>query len=298
MANASLYFKVETLDKSRKSSPVTYNFIATIKTCDNVMLTYHTIMLGGNKQDCVNIIVNEPKDERFASVFPPSIAKIPHLSYSTDCCLSSALDSGEGTRHMIRTALKFTKSRFPAIQTFELTDASKFQCADGIEISLAHYSIAIYGKTWYERHFNAIMKDERVRGLYSKAVEQFTGEKPSLLYEILFQEYYFQFEDTFLKLKPLYEKSNSISQFIQAIKTEFPEDFCNLTHTWLEPFVNSLLGKEIMGHINQDWVIEYKTPRNLNVNVTMNSLKEVPKFNTIAMKKGGGRNVVCRLKDL
>jgi hypothetical protein len=257
MANSSAHFEVSTPK---------YTFSASIHTYNNQMYKYHTIVMGGNKHDCVTITVNEPVDDRFIAMYPPDVAKLPHLSYHKDCCLLKELDSGDGTRRMIKTALKFAKMKFPNISRFELDDGSKLPCKDGTEISLAHYSIAVHGITWYERHFKAVMiADESTKKRYRERANKFLEPKPTdLPYEVVFQDFYFRHQELFEKLRHLYEKAKTYSEFVSEIAKEYRDEFCTLTRDWLEPFVISILGHDI--NINGKWSIDYSR-LNMNANV-------------------------------
>lgn len=98
--------------------------------------------------------------------------------------LNTQMDRGADTVSMVKALLRFllqnetfTKISFVDTSTFncELFDTSESNGNDmsiTIPISLTHHNISIYGKTWYERHFNAYVSDASVRELMNASVSK------------------------------------------------------------------------------------------------------------------------------
>jgi len=93
----------------------------------------------------------------------PSWIKLDNVSFSPRCA-DNGLVHGSGTKEMIQTALKFCIESFPVIRRVVFNDVASFTCNEtGVRILLSCYSLALYGQTWYERHFGAVAKDARLR---------------------------------------------------------------------------------------------------------------------------------------
>jgi hypothetical protein len=283
-----------------KTSKYDFNLTISYNIRDEELIS-QTLFIGGNKKGCV--VINVPaildRNSRYYNMYKSNVAKIPHLFYDKNCCINKELDSGYGTRYMIKTILKIVKERYSHIDTFEFDDASKIECIlDGTnrEISLAHYSVALYGKTWYERNFNAELKDNDDKIKYKNAVQIFSDPTKKLSFMIAFADYYYG-EDRikFDKLESIYNKTNTYNEFFIKLKEEYKEKFCEITVDWLDNFVNKLLGRNYM---NSTWIIKVN---NMNTNVSINSMiisNEKPKYNIQSGGVSNGRNVLMSCRDL
>lgn len=82
----------------------------------------------------------------------PIAAVLQVLTYSRFCSSPgrSMLRGASGTLVMLRSAFVFVISKFPEVDTVELTDASLLTCSDGVtSFPLCIHSVLLYGKTWY-----------------------------------------------------------------------------------------------------------------------------------------------------
>jgi hypothetical protein len=255
-------------------------------------LISQTLFIGCNENSCV-IIINIPsildRNSRYYNMYRPNVAKIPYLFY----------DSGYGIRYMIKTIFKIVKDRYIHIDTFEFDDESKIKCilnGSNNEISLAHYSVALYGKTWYERNFNAELKDNDDKIKYKNAVKIFSDPTKKLPFPFAFADYYYG-EDRikFDKFENIYNKTNTYNEFFIKLKEEYNEKFREITVDWLDNFVNKLLG---WNYLNSTWVIKIN---NVNTNVSINRIivsNEKPKYNIQHGGVSNGRNVIISCSDL
>ena len=260
-----------------------YTFHSTLKTLKyNGNPFQYTILFGGVKEECVTINVDaQVNDDRFVAVMKPNVAKIPLISYDPRCSLDVQLDKGEGTRYMIKTAINFVKHKFPYVDTFELDDKSYFECADGMQVSLPHYSVAVYDKTWYERNFGAKLQDEYLCERYNDAKKMFSDESKKLPFQAI-QTRYFPTNNNFQKLlENVYEKSDTYNDFFMKLKNEHTDKFCDMTKEWLEVFVNDILGQN---YLNNRWIIQ-SIPSNVRITEIIR-LDKGFKF----VQKGGKRN--------
>jgi hypothetical protein len=150
---------------------------------------------------------------------------------------------------MIKSAIANMRTLFPHVTRVELDDSSTFLC-DGVQTSLAHYSVALHGATWYERNFSARLKDAIVRARYADAIRTLTD--PEKMAPFAAHSELVQHENSKL-LQKIYETSLSYVEFFQTLRSEHIERFCDLMRGWMQPFVDALLGEN---HLNARWVIE------------------------------------------
>lgn len=80
--------------------------------------------------------------------------KIDNLMYNPNCSEDRTLEKGTGTHEMLKSATKLIMQLFPNIKRFILNDVSAINC-NNKNMFLAHYNLAKYGQTWYEKHFGA-----------------------------------------------------------------------------------------------------------------------------------------------
>ena len=202
----------------------THDYNMTVRTTISPLTdlpTNRTFYFGGKKRGCVTILIT-PLIEDTRNDTDPSIAIIDSVIHSPLYNVKGDMLKGKGTKHMmlssIRTMHRLFKRdapilRQPRIRLYGFTDASAVECfPNGTKISLSYLSLAIHGKSWYERYFHAYIYDETVREKYRADVRSYLAKEP-----FPFASFY----DTFLsqsdadipRIKNLYEASKSCSAF-------------------------------------------------------------------------------------
>jgi len=159
------------------------------------------IELGGKRKNCIALTyyTNEPAS-----------AHIEGLTYKANCNISSDLVRGAGTREMIAVALSFAKWRFETIETFTLKDMSSIACDDEA-LDLAALSLAVYGKTWYERHFHAKLdRDPFIRKILKEAKMPFPN----------FEKQYLRGLDAAMvaEIRSVYDQTTNYQEMFRALK--------------------------------------------------------------------------------
>jgi len=107
------------------------------------------------KKTCVDIYVMYEEFQKELPNINYKLAKLITTHYDEKCSVNEKLQRGDGTQHMIHTALTFVSKMCPFIEGFEINDASTRQCDNNTTITLSYFSITKYGKTWYEKNFDA-----------------------------------------------------------------------------------------------------------------------------------------------
>jgi hypothetical protein len=212
----------------------------------------YTVKIGGrNYGDCINISVyiNEKRE--------PINAKLSHIQSEVECSFDTIMKEND-TVHFLIASLQFCKQKFPGIQGFELDDMSNIDCGKSKNttpprklekpFSLAHFSLAKYGETWYELQFGARMINNTLHKIYKDhtkilnqpiqmSFDEFIRKSFCLPNQIPILEQYFSPSKTW------HEFFNSIPKHIQ----------CYVLFNWLPEFVNML----ISGSFNySSWVID------------------------------------------
>lgn len=121
-------------------------------------------------------------------------ALIEYVGFHKGCSLFEPMERGVGTRDMIKSTLSLCKKLF-GISKFTFYDASTFTCpSTGEEVGLAVHNILVYGKSWYERKFDAApssrhssLRWEYSKNLLSSIVEESKSLKIKGVIESIFQ---------------------------------------------------------------------------------------------------------------
>jgi len=239
-----MYMETETIVKSGK-----YKFRIVDKiTKYEERIIGRNLKIGGNYADCVNISISYSGDT-------PISAYIPILVYDEECSIETPLDRGGGSVVMIKELLIYVKQKIPEITSVNCENAYDIYKYLGTKkkgtqikpIPLYFFSILFNGKTWYEKHFNARLKQDRAHKAYRSKVEQMlTMQKPSF-------DIFLQIINPPLKnipeLKKYYETHNTYGDFFHAIPIQ---DRCELVRDWITTFMQYYIGDVFS---NNNWLI-------------------------------------------
>ncbi len=227
---------------------------------------YHNIRIGGKKEGCIVIEVDE-KDYGLSENY--KIAHITSIEYNKNCNKDGNLQSGEGTIEMILFSLNVTQHLCPWVTVFSLRDASARMCQEnGPEINLSDMSIALYGKTWYERHFNAKIKNNDTYELYKRFLKKLKSKtfKNASPYEKFSRAFNIKFSENIVLI---YNNSETFKTFFKNLnETLSKEDICLLLQPWISKFIRDLI-LERNFLIENEWII-----KNNKIDIELDSIEE------------------------
>ena len=156
----------------------------------------------------------------------------------------------------------------------------------------ASYYVAEYGKTWYEKEFNAILEDAEVYALYKKKVKTFEDAKMKIPLEQFVREYIGEKEHAsnpmYEAFDSLYKVSGTYREFFSRLHKdpEYRPVFCETTYKWMEKFVKH----RVFVDINTTWTIRMEdVPKQSSnaIKIELYPENETPSYEIQA----GGRNV-------
>lgn len=244
----------------------------------------HTISVGGSRKGCVTVTVDAKShsDDRMNGMLKPKIAKVPVLKRWPECATNKEVISGDGSRAMIRAALMVARDVFPYIERFVFTDASYVTCANGKDLSLPHYYLAVHGKTWYETFFHAELQDPEIKAKYKKAKRALHRVSSKAPFAIAFKNFYVRDAKMFDDLKDIYDRAETYTAFFTALKKAFSQDeFCETVQSWIEGFIDDVLEKN---YFAEYWFIAAKRIKKDDWKVTV--LQNPPVYRI----QGGGKS--------
>lgn len=225
------------------------------KITDNT-LTYDEHILSrnfkirGNISDCINI----------------------SISYINNTPVKASLttfEHGHGVVIMMQTLMQHIHKILPELTEINFEDKSSIDCEINkslkgtkvYPVPLYYFSIAFNGQTWYEKHFQARLKDPERHFEYQTQV-QFLLNSTELKSNMTFVEFLEIVKPTTLdyltKLKTYYENANAntFGIFFQSI----PKcERCIITREWIGNFMSHYLQNVFS---NTEWIIPIPVENN------------------------------------
>lgn len=263
------------------SSAATY-FLTVVKQNVRDEPYIDILLIGGTKKGCVKVAVNTNKnlfsEEQYETAF------VSNVDYDPKCNITNDLNKGGGTRNMFGTILFFIKKTYPHVKHVGFEDYSKFDCDNDTEVPLNLHSVALYGKSWYERFWNAYIRDENRRSAYSKDIETLHTQKKVGLETL---DYILKNNENRETLIELYEEAATTDQFFKKIIEKYGRsNACSVIQPWISPFMTVQLSNNYFG--GERWTIDLdkinvKKNSNVNSNIRkygfqMTKLQDEPKY--------------------
>jgi hypothetical protein len=207
----------------------------------------------GEKNTCVDIYVMYPEFKKEIPSINYKLAKLTTTHYNEKCSVDKKLERGEGTQHMINTAMYFVSRICPFIEGFDINDVSTRQCDNNTTIILSYFSITNYGKTWYEKNFKAFIADDIKRKKYESIVSDLLESKiPD--WEV-FNALFLRNVNKNIKdiLKKIYESSTTYRSLFKGIHSEGISKACIYLQSWIE---NVMLSTDLRNYVMYtQWII-------------------------------------------
>lgn len=208
---------------------------------------------GTEKKTCVDIYVMYPDLKKELPSTNYKLAKLITTHYNEKCAVNEKLERGEGTRHMINTAMYFVSKACPFVEGFEINDASTRTCDNNTTITLSYFSITNYNKTWYEKNFKAYIGDRDKQEKYNKIIGELQAR--SLPEWETFDAIFLRTTDKTHKqrLESIYSKSTTYGSLFKNIHKEGVSTACILLQSWIE---NLMLTTDLRNYILfTQWII-------------------------------------------
>lgn len=203
----------------------------------------------------------------------PQKGKLIQVKAEPECGFPIFLERGDSIS-MILATFQICKLFYPSVSIYEFEDDSNIEC--GIQsissipprkmikpLSLSYLSIATYGKTWYERHFNAKLLNQEKYTKYRKSIENLDYPISNLFssYPEFIQKYYLnsQLQDSLIHY---FDIEKTWFEFFQSIPKK---QYCDIFYNWLPTCVSDIIESTF---VNKGWYIDVNTLPRLNLKVT------------------------------
>lgn len=241
-----------------------FSFPMTITESQNSAFKSFTFQVGGTKP-CLNLYVRMPlfnDDNRLLEA--SKIATLLNVEALLECVLDDInenyLQTHKFGKEILATVDHILKTYFPHVKSVELYDTSYMPCNRAFDdaLDLLTYSIALYGKTWYEIRVGAYLKNERRKAAYAEQIAHYISEefKSSMTAE----DFLFRIVgsgNAFLRnliereratIVDMYNNARTFPEFFKSLRDMVPKnEKCRLFKGWLERFINEHV------HIDRSW---------------------------------------------
>jgi hypothetical protein len=232
----------------------TDHYTFTMKIQERLYPHSYYFVIGDTKRPCLQFSVLMPDvPSEFRSVI--DTVHLGHVE-ALETCAENDINAGYMNTHsmgkeLIHIAISTIKHHFPHVLYIQLSDKSYIPCRRewNETLDLLTYSIALYGKTWYEKTYNAGFDPPTAFLQYRATVNTYmTPEyKSKVPFDILLK-YFVIYPNEYARnhiysnldtYKTMYESSDTFPIFFRRLLHTVPNnDKCKLFKSWLEAFIH------------------------------------------------------------
>ena len=236
-------------------------YSATIEA--NPLTNSFCLYLGGTIKGCVIIFLEDYKNI--------DIAILDSIKYNSSCNITNTLEEGDGTKHMIFTALNILLYYFPKLKYVKLLDTIHKSCSrvdnngSTISMNIATYFMLFKKETWYESLFGALPINTTNRQEYKLFIDKLDSINISMSF-LTFINKYFRGNDINyllelnkkynLELDKLYNNSKTYVDFFYSIRDKINNktELCTLFGLFLFKFMYDISNGATMRFLGDYWI--------------------------------------------
>jgi hypothetical protein len=198
----------------------------------------------------------------------PKVANLCNIKRIREC-LDKDVDDNiwekySFTVEAVKKIIEVVRSQFPSIIYIKLEDDSHIECSSNPldKLDLLYYSVAFYGKTWYEKHFDAyfVPRDKFID--YKCKVKEYESikKKDSVSFDIIEEliiDKGTQYANNMIRIhngefRNMYDQSTTLPEFFFQMGAFIPKsEKCYMFKEWIKYFII-----ELIGVIDRKWVID------------------------------------------
>jgi hypothetical protein len=211
------------------------------------MLTTHDsddsvqLYLGGaNRIYCIHVYIIKPTAP-IAAFRDVSVGNLMRADYNMKCTLDGTIfERGIDVRRAILIMTDIVLQRYPHVVALDLTDTSARPCDNGVSVMLAHLNFLAFGKTWYERTFDATLVSSQTQ--FARAMRIYGESKRVVPWTSVRNKLNFQGSAAEEEVRGLYESTATWAEFFAALHGAVGlPDFCNTMSGWMLEFMVTYL---------------------------------------------------------
>lgn len=200
-----------------------------------------TIYVGGKDVYCIDIQIM--KSNLYED---SSIANFNKIRFDVDCSLGSNFVRGIDTNMILKFVITYIHNTYPFVKEMLFNDASTRTCDNGFNVNLSNMSYLLYGITWYQKHFDAYIKDKNDINKVNQNIKLFQEKKKILPWDYI-KDSFTSFPISESEMKELYKNTSTWQDFFMAINNRIGiSQFCIFISPWIENFINRFLKLNFM----------------------------------------------------
>ena len=180
----------------------------------------------------------------------------------------SQIGSELRARELLDSVIEYTRTNYPYVKRFKLSDKSYIPCGDNDTNDLLTYSIALYGKTWYEMKYNAYMEPPGLFSIYRTEVTKYCSKetKSKITWDVFMNKYILlglpfvieKIGNNYAHYERMFNSSDTFPDFFVKLNKEVEKkDKCIFFKFWLEQFIASQI------RIHREWFINLHQSRQI-----------------------------------
>jgi hypothetical protein len=201
-----------------------------------------TLFIGGNNLFCIDAFLYKP-DSPFSRIpgFNLNEAVLSHIYYNSDCTLNKNFERGTDTLNILSLLISYIKDNYKHVTTINLNDTSFRECDNGQIVELSEMSYIRTGKTWYETHFDAKLKDED-RDIFLKIERNFQNKKENISWNMMKNFITGELPLSDNILAEMYNTAKTWQEFFGTLSNKIGiSKFCIFVAPWLHRFILTVM---------------------------------------------------------
>lgn len=245
--NDSIYIKTEHYEFEIKVSERKHGDIVISKY-------FH---LGSNDKPCLSFILYTKEAQQILRNDIIYTANLMNIERLKECIINDVtqdfFETYSSNIELLNAFIEYIKLNYPYIKNIKLNDSSYIPCHTDDTLDLLSYSIALYGKTWYEIKYKAYIKNDKK---YLEQIENYVSKKfkSSIDWNTFYNTFVILANNTIYEkmndYKDIYEKFHTFPEFFKHIQKNLEKkDKCKFFKTWLEEFIKKYID------IHREWYI-------------------------------------------
>jgi len=229
-------------------------------------------LVGSKQKPCLSLsFYVKEMESKYGSIFIET-ANLNNIEALDECVENEVSDEVQEKypfgRELLNWVLNHLQQSYPYIKHVKLSDNSYIPCNRKVldTVDLLTYSIAHYGKTWYEQHYNAYLIPAEKMKVYKEQIATYTSPEFKSKYDwnTFLNTYaytstdfaFHRIQENYDTWEPLYTQSKTFPDFFMKLRPLIlKQDKCMFYKSWLETFIKSVVS------IHREWVIDIPTKR-------------------------------------
>jgi len=219
--------------------------------------------LGKKEKPCLSLTIPTAESIEIRRYENYNIAGLSNIESLYECVIGMSYNNFKKHsfgKELLNWTIEYIRTKFPHIEFLELTDESAIPCNREIndKLDLLSYSIALYGKTWYELKFNAIIQNKEKYDIYRREVESYISAKMvdwdtfslNKMNNQYVREALIANEEIY---KTMYESSKTYPEFFNKVSKYVGDNKCKFFKGWLQNFIEAYV------NISKRWAIPIRS---------------------------------------